>query len=278
MTQDIREQIDPAMLRELRDFSLDMADQIRAMAVSFVNGSVAAKRKSDLSFVTELDLAIERHLRGAIRSRWPGHDIVGEEMPSESSGSDWCWVIDPVDGTEELVRGFPYWGSILGLYYRAEPVIALIEHPVLQHRTIGVYAQGVMINGQTLVHVDPAPAGHAILAIPSYQDLLKHPAGAVLMTRIAECFPNYRVFRCCFGHSQVARGAIDAGIEIAVKPWDLAATRLLMEETGQSYHSLPAPGFENSYTAIFGKRETVRELKVLFDACEKGISTGSATV
>jgi fructose-1,6-bisphosphatase/inositol monophosphatase family enzyme len=278
MTQDIREQIDPEMLRELRDFCLQLADQVRLMTGSFLSGNFTPRIKLDQSFVTDLDLAIEEQLRFAIRSQWPEHDVLGEEIPPDSSGSEWLWVVDPVDGTEELVRGFPYWGSILGLYYRAEPVIALIEHPVLQHRTIGVYGQGVTIDNRRLPRVDAAPAGRRILVIPAYQDFLKHPAGAALMSRIVELFPNYRIFRCCYGHSQVARGAIDAGIEIAVKSWDLAATRLLMEETGQSYHSRPAPGYEDSYTAVFGKRETVRELEVLFDACEKGISTGRATV
>lgn len=106
-----------------------------AAASSLVRERMAAGfetwKKADQSFVTEVDLAVEQRLREELTSRFPAHNILGEELAQLDQGSEFQWIIDPIDGTLSFTRNIPLFGTILGLFHRGQPLIGLIDHPAL---------------------------------------------------------------------------------------------------------------------------------------------------
>jgi len=124
---------------------------------------------------------------------------------------------------------------------------------------------GLWINDSKFSYDSNESYERKIISMPAFEDFKKHPAGEALLLRLVNMYPNYRVYRCCYGHTQVAEGGLDAGLEIGVKAWDLAATELLMRESGKAYYSFICPGFYDRYIAVYGETELVESIRTVFD-------------
>jgi fructose-1,6-bisphosphatase/inositol monophosphatase family enzyme len=88
----------------------ELADEARRVAAPMLERGLTTETKADASLVTDVDRAIERRLREMIGRWFPDHGILGEEFPPERAESTFQWILDPIDGTEELVHGIPTWG------------------------------------------------------------------------------------------------------------------------------------------------------------------------
>ena len=82
--------------------------------------------------VTSADKAFEKFIRKEISSKFPGHQIIGEEFGHQKSKSDFTWVIDPIDGTRSFVIGNPTWSNLISLNYKGAPVVGLANFPILK--------------------------------------------------------------------------------------------------------------------------------------------------
>jgi fructose-1,6-bisphosphatase/inositol monophosphatase family enzyme len=108
------------------------------------------RTKADRSLVTDVDRAVERRLRDLIDGWFPDHGVLGEEYAPSRPESPFQWVMDPLDGTEELVHGIPTYGTMLALFWRGRPLVGVIDHPPLDVRVhagvgLGAYRNGVRI-------------------------------------------------------------------------------------------------------------------------------------
>ena len=105
-----------------------------------VSGRWAAAGSTEYpDVVTEADLNGERAMRALIEARYPDHGILGEEFGSTRLDADWVWVLDPVDGTRDFATGTMTWGSLIGLCFRSQPVLGVIDQPVAGERWIGAH-------------------------------------------------------------------------------------------------------------------------------------------
>lgn len=100
------------------------------IALGYYN-AVEAQRKPDRSFVTAADIEIEAMLRARIAASYPEHGILGEEDRPHSTGAEYVWAIDPIDGTGAFVDGVPIWGISIGLLRRGEPVFGTFYMPAI---------------------------------------------------------------------------------------------------------------------------------------------------
>ena len=94
-------------------------------------GSASAVEKRDGSLVTQSDLWSDRQIRTCIAETFPDHGILAEESAQTFPDTEWCWIVDPLDGTTNFSRGIPVWGISLGLLYRGTPVFGLVHCPSL---------------------------------------------------------------------------------------------------------------------------------------------------
>ena len=131
MKKDIREELSKEEIKAFHKSLLTFSDLASEVIAEVSKGSLGIERKGDKSVVTKADIEAEKALRKAITETYPTHGILGEEFGLERAESDFQWILDPVDGTEEFSRGIPIWGTIIGLHYKGAPVCGAITHPEL---------------------------------------------------------------------------------------------------------------------------------------------------
>ena len=141
---DVRDDLKSSDIQELLEFATTLARRSRSIILTEVPIEADIIYKpGDAGPVTKLDISIEEDWAESIRERYSQHGIVGEETGSSPSECDFTWVLDPIDGTDDLIRQSPLFGSILAVLYKDEP---MVDNPVderLAKLNGGVIASGV---------------------------------------------------------------------------------------------------------------------------------------
>jgi myo-inositol-1(or 4)-monophosphatase len=182
---------------------------------------VAPKGTDDL--VTEADRAAEALLTGAIRERFPGHDILAEEAGRTGRGSRYLWLVDPLEATFNFSRGLPLWGINLALTGDGDVLYAAFFDPLLKELYYAERGQGALRNGQTIRTSGLVDlAGAAVYC--STASAVDRVSGRVRRFRHIGSIGNALAY--------VAAGHLDAAVEVGCAPWDHAAGRLLVTEAG----------------------------------------------
>jgi len=265
---DPRERLDAGERERLLAEALRLADLTRATILSLVAGGLEVRTKSDGSLVTNADVEAERRFRERLQARAPEAGVVGEELGVTNPGAALCWIIDPIDGTSEFARGAPTYGTVIGVEWHGAPVAAVIDHPAMAVRCYAGYGLGAYCDARPLrleETVHGPLAGDERLGLPSRSSFLKYGDGGGVFDAIARAHPNFRIYHTCYSHTCAVLGTVDASLEWQVRIWDLAATRLLIEEAGGVYVDLSEPepegdGVERICSAAFGRPATVARL------------------
>ena len=195
--------------------------------------------KPDHTPVTDADTAVETALRGILGRARPRDAVIGEEFGGiDSLGplSGRAWVIDPIDGTKNFLRGVPIWATLIALMDGGVPVVGLVSAPGLSRRWwaaagSGAYA-GRHSNKGTRIQVsgvsDLADASLCYASISGWSGIgLKEP-----FLRLTERFWRERAYGDFYGHMLVAEGAVDVMIEPELSLWDGAALIPIVSEAG----------------------------------------------
>lgn len=193
---------------------------------------VDLKRRRDL--LTIADKESEEVLIAAIRRHYPGHDILAEESGAHLTGSPWCWVIDPVDGTTNFARSFPSFAASVALCHKGEPVLALVEAPYLRERFTAAKGQGAFLNGRRIrVSTTPDIATSLLATGFSYvrNEVIRNNVDN-FSNLVLKCHDIRRAGSASLDLAYVAAGRFDGYWEAYLKPWDVAAGALLVREAG----------------------------------------------
>src|SRR5689334_2214574 len=119
-------------LESLLDFSLNIVKKSEDITLKYFSKTVKHKLKKNLTPVTQADLKCEKYLLKKIRAKFPKHDILAEESGEQNNYSEFKWIIDPVDGTKNFMRRYPFWGTLLALEFQKEIVLGVIAQPALK--------------------------------------------------------------------------------------------------------------------------------------------------
>lgn len=220
----------PEDLRALVAFAHDLLDETDALALRHFAAGVTPTEKADRTLVTDADTAIERRLRERIAERFPDHGLIGEEYGSEGSDAESAWIIDPIDATNNFVRGIPVFATLLACRVEANLVVGLVSAPALGERWWAAAGAGAhrRHGGRE------RPIGVSSVARLAESQLLFGSALA-LDGRIASLAARVwrdRGFGDFWGHMLVAGGSAEAMVEDGVAPWDLAAPNVIVTEAG----------------------------------------------
>jgi fructose-1,6-bisphosphatase/inositol monophosphatase family enzyme len=244
MAGDPRKGLDKDRCQELLQSAQELADVLREAISEAVGEGLTVETKADQSVVTSADTAAEQAFRSAVISRYPVHGVRGEELPPLNPDAEFVWVVDPIDGTAEFAAGMPLWGTIIGLYYRDRPLVGVIDLPVLKLRACAAFGLGTTVNGEPVTieaMSDEAINGRERVGTPSRVNYARHEDGGVVFDKLSAVHPNIRVVHTCFTHVMALSGGLDAAIEWHAPLWDVAATRILVEEAGGKYMQLKVP-------------------------------------
>ena len=226
-----------------------------------------ARLKSDASFVTDVDLAVERALRVAIGRTFPDHGILGEEFPAARPDAPFQWILDPIDGTTSLTHGIPFYGTIIALHHAGRPLIGVIDLPGLDRRYSAGVGLGSWCDGRRLrVRDVPRRAIDKEVVSAGDRDRFVQCRAGAAFDRLMREHPTVRGYVDCIAHVFAAEGLVGAVVDYGVKLWDIAATRVLIEEAGGRYVLAYQSRTKQPtvYGIICGKPAVVRRMEQLF--------------
>jgi len=197
---------------------------------------VQATEKADGSLVTQSDRWADHQLRQEIAAVFPSHGILSEEAEHVLPPTDWCWVIDPLDGTTNFARGIPIWGISLGLLYQGTPVFGYVHLPPLGQSFHGFWSAPGQANAAFL-NQSPIHSSRDPLNRNCFFSLCSRSISALQQT-----FPcKIRMLGAAsYNFLMVAAGATLGGVEATPKIWDIAAAWPIVQAAGGVWISLEA--------------------------------------
>lgn len=197
--------------------------------------------KPDRTPVTDADKAVERSIRAGITSARPGDSILGEEY-GEAGDSPRQWIIDPIDGTSNFLRGVPIWGTLISLAVDGVPHIGVVSSPALGKRWWaatghGAFAQAHDGEPQQLSVSKVASLDAASISYNSLAgwDGVGRLDAAVALTRATW---RSRAIGDMWAYMLLAEGALDVVAEFDLKPYDMAALIPIVLEAGGQFTSV----------------------------------------
>ncbi|MEH1769978.1 MAG: inositol monophosphatase family protein [Nostoc sp.] len=212
-------------------------------------GQVQASQKADGSLVTQADKWADQEIRDAlakltegIASNFSGYGILSEESDQSFPGTEWCWVIDPLDGTTNFTRGIPIWTISLGLLYRGTPIFGYVYAPTLNQAFHGFWAGSSGLATPTGAFLNHHPI-HTSIDSPSNNHFFNLCSRSTAV--IQNGFPcKIRMLGVAsYNFLTVATGATLGGIEATPKVWDIAGAWVIVQAAGGVWLSLKSEPF-----------------------------------
>jgi histidinol-phosphatase len=220
----------------------DLADQADAITLSrFLSTDLAVETKPDLTPVSDADRAVEVALRESLERDRPGDAIIGEEYGATATAAR-RWVIDPIDGTKNYVRGVPVWATLIALQQDERSVVGVVSAPALGRRWwaaagSGAWTRTAITEARACLVSQVESLGDASLSYSSLEGW--DAAGRREQFRgLVDSVWRNRAFGDFWSYMLVAEGAVDIAAEPEVSLWDLAALNVIVEEAGGRFTDL----------------------------------------
>jgi len=216
--------------------ALRLADAADAISIDkFRNRELHIDLKPDRTYVTEADLAVERALREMLAAERPDDGILGEEYGTEGDATR-QWIIDPIDGTANYLRGVPVWGTLIALAVDGVPVVGVVSSPALGKRWWAAKDAGAWLSENDAEPRRLRVSGVSELgdASISFQSIAQWDQAGYLDRLIALTRRVWRdrAYGDMWSYMLLAEGLVDAVGEFDVKTYDLAALIPIVEEAG----------------------------------------------
>jgi histidinol-phosphatase len=198
---------------------------------------VGLETKDDGTWVTEVDVAVERTLREAIRDRFPEHAVLGEEDGLDGPEDAPRWILDPIDGTTNFVKGNPIFATLIALQVEGEEVVGVVSAPALGSRWDGVAGGPARQDGREIRVSGVDDLADAEIAFGGLT-YFERDGWTDLVLDLTARTHRQRGYGDFWQHCLVAAGSTDIAIEASVKLWDLAAVRCVVEAAGGRFTAL----------------------------------------
>jgi histidinol-phosphatase len=231
------------MSRDDLALALTLADRADALTrTRFGALDLRIDTKPDLTPVTDADRAVEADVRQVLGRDRPDDSIVGEEYGGTTTFSGRQWIIDPIDGTKNFVRGVPVWASLIALLEDGVPSVGVVSAPALQRRWWAARGQGAFatVDGgqeRPLSVSAVAELGSASLSFSSLSGWAQRGSRERFIA-LTDAVWRVRAYGDFLSYCLVAEGAVDVAAEPEVSVWDLAALDILVREAGGQFTSL----------------------------------------
>lgn len=229
----------------------DVADGITLNR--FTAHDLRVDRKPDRTPVTDADLAVEDAVRAQLADGRPDDAVVGEER-GDSGDSDRVWVLDPIDGTKNFLRGVPAWATLIALVVGGVPKVGVISAPALRRRWWAAQGHGAHVRGAD-GEVRPmrvsgvSELADAYVSTTNLGEWSRRRSREAYLALVDACWEN-RAFGDFWQHCLVAEGAIDLAAEPIVNQWDVAPVRVIVELAGGRFTDLDGAPRHDGGTAL----------------------------
>ncbi|KHO23525.1 histidinol-phosphatase [Mycolicibacterium setense] len=226
--------------------ALELADQADALTMDrFGALDLRIETKPDLTPVTDADRGAEEALRASLAAARPDDTVFGEEFGGTTTLTGRQWVIDPIDGTKNFVRGVPVWCTLIALLDDGVPTVGVVSAPALARRWWAGLGQGAFgsFAGATR-KLSVSGVTDLASASLSYSDLTTGwEDRRNRFVELTDAVWRVRAYGDFWSYCMVAEGAVDIACEPEVKLWDIAPLDILIREAGGTFTSIDgAPG------------------------------------
>lgn len=210
----------------------ELAREAGALLLSFF-GRVTVEYKGEADLVTQADRSSEKLIVERIRKQWPDHDLIAEEGSRRSTGSDYRWYVDPLDGTTNFAHAYPVFCVSLALEYKGERIAGVVYDPSRNEMFVAEKGSGSELNGKT-IRVSRTPRLVESLVATGFPSHKRHKNPNIHFYHQITLRSHgvRRAGSAALDLCQVACGRFDGFWEFNLNPWDTAAGVLLVEEVG----------------------------------------------
>ena len=248
--------------------NIDTLKQIALEAGKIVKEGYSSHKevthKGVVDLVTEFDLKTEAFILDQLKKAFPDHTLVGEESHHGSYHYDKAIYIDPIDGTTNFVHGIPFLAISLGVWEQGKPTLAVVYNPILEELFWAVRGEGAFCNGQRLEVSTQSKLQNALIATGfpyakvnagiEYQWVIK------CMTNLLPYIQDIRrLGAAAIDLCYLAQGKVEAFYEIDLKPWDVAAGILIVQEAGGHISNVENKPFDFDDKSIIASNGKVHQ-------------------
>ncbi|CAA0128551.1 Histidinol-phosphatase [Mycolicibacterium vanbaalenii] len=226
--------------------ALELADEADSLTMRrFGAVDLRVQTKPDMTPATDADLDAETLLRDRLAQQRPEDSVFGEEFGGTREFSGRQWVIDPIDGTKNFVRGVPVWATLIALLVDGVPAVGVASAPALGRRWWAGEGRGAFTSfGGATRQISVSGVSALDAASLSFSDMTTGwDAGRSRFVDLTDAVWRTRGYGDFWSYCLVAEGAVDIAVEPEVKVWDLAPLDILVREAGGRFTNLAAePG------------------------------------
>lgn len=210
-----------------------------------VNGKRSISFKGEINLVTEMDTLSEREVVGILRTAFPGHGIMAEEETTITNGSEFMWIIDPLDGTTNYAHGYPNFAVSIALEHRGSVIVGAVYDPMRDELFMAQKGRGAECNGRP-IHVSSndrlirslLATGFPYDRVSSERNNLNYFSALLMASQEVRRSGSASLDLCA-----VAGGRLDGYWELKLQPWDVAAGSLIVTEAGGTVSDLSGTRF-----------------------------------
>jgi myo-inositol-1(or 4)-monophosphatase len=236
------------------EFAVNLARQAGALLLEGLERGPTVELKSAFEVVTEVDRASEQLIVAAIAQQFPSHSVLAEEGSGVERDSEYQWLIDPLDGTNNYAHRFPFCAVSLALLRRAEMFVGVVYDPLRDEMFSAQAGQGAWCNGLRLRGSDTPSLARSLTSTGfPYDYALVAENNLAQFDRIQSRSQGVRrAGAAALDLAYVAAGRLDAHWELGLKPWDAAAAALMVREAGgqlSDWHGQPWNPWSNTLIA-----------------------------
>ncbi|MCZ4554520.1 inositol-phosphate phosphatase [Rhodococcus sp. OK611] len=210
--------------------------------------------KPDLTPVSDADLAVERAVRAVLAAERPDDAVLGEEFGGDATFEGRQWVVDPIDGTKNFVRGVPVWATLIALLQDGVPVVGVISAPALKRRWWAAEGTGAFasFDGGEPTRISASAVDRLESASLSFASLSGWRDRGIRDQFIALTDEVWRVrgYGDFYSYCLLAEGALEIAAEPEVSLWDLAPLDILVREAGGRFTALDGSAGPHGGSAV----------------------------
>ncbi len=192
------------------------------------------QEKSPNNFVSEVDIAVEQLIVKTIQESYPDHLIIGEEgTHSGDENSEYRWVIDPIDGTTNFIKGLPHFAVSIAIYKNNKLEAGLVYQPITDEMFCAARGEGATLNDRKIRANKILPENAIVTTGFPFKNPELMPKQMKCIKNLFAVFPDIRrLGSAALDLCYVASGRVDAYYEFGVSEWDIAAGVLIAQESG----------------------------------------------
>ncbi|MEO8601419.1 MAG: inositol monophosphatase family protein [bacterium] len=250
------------------EVAIAAAQAAGAVALRHFRTDLQVERKADFSPVTIADREAEQRAVAVLREAFPEHGFLGEEYGAQGGGAAGGggpkWIIDPIDGTKSFIRGIPFFATLVALEEDGEITTGAVYAPALDDLLYAQKGQGAF-DGQGRLHVSGIDSVRRSMLVFGGAGVLRSRGYWPAYERLVDASGRQRGYGDYFGYTFIARGQAEAMIDVDLKPWDLAALKIIIEEAGGRFTDFSGASTAYGGSAIASNGLVHDEIRQLID-------------